>query len=257
MEAKNVAGTSLTPPGGAERTLYVLATLARHGRPLTAAELAALTRLAPSTLYRQLALLKQWGFVQENAGAYMPGPTCLQLAWGFDQTSYLLHESLPEMQKLSDQTEETVGLMVAVQKQVVCLDMVESRLPLRCAFTKGKGLPLTRGASAKALLAFMPTAQRKAVLQDPDTVAQLGPGGLQRLEADLEKIRQQGYAVSADEVDQGVWGVSVPIIPHVGKLLGGITLMAPVSRVDARSRSLIEQAVAAARRISARLHSQR
>ena len=49
-------------PGGSERTLYVLAVLARHGEPLSVAELAAKTGLAPSTLYRQLALLKRWGF---------------------------------------------------------------------------------------------------------------------------------------------------------------------------------------------------
>src|SRR5690606_31515737 len=81
------------PPGGAERTLYVLAVLARHGQPLCVADLAGLTGLAVSTLYRQLALLKHWGFVQENAGAYAPGPTCLQLAWGFDQTSWLVRET--------------------------------------------------------------------------------------------------------------------------------------------------------------------
>ncbi|WP_353173852.1 IclR family transcriptional regulator [Paracandidimonas soli] len=242
------------PPGGAERTLYVLAVLARHGQPLCVADLAGLTGLAVSTLYRQLALLKHWGFVQENAGAYAPGPTCLQLAWGFDQTSWLVRETLPEIQKLSNQTNETVGLMVAVQGQVVCLDMVESRLPLRCAFTKGKGLPLTRGASAKALLAFMASAQRKAVLQDPQAVAQLGDEGLERLSSELEQIRRQGYAVSTNEVDEGVWGVSVPIIPHVGKLLGAITVMAPVSRVENRRQQLTDLTVEAVRRIATRLH---
>ncbi|AHV94790.1 iclR helix-turn-helix domain protein [Bordetella holmesii ATCC 51541] len=47
--------------GGADRVLYVLATLARHESPLTIAALAEQTGLAQSTLYRQIALLKRWG----------------------------------------------------------------------------------------------------------------------------------------------------------------------------------------------------
>ena len=42
---------------GADRVLYVLATLARHDGPLSIAALAEQTGLAQSTLYRQVALL--------------------------------------------------------------------------------------------------------------------------------------------------------------------------------------------------------
>ena len=71
---------------GADRVLYVLATLARHDGPLSIAALAEKTGLAQSTLYRQVALLKRWGFVAEHEGEYGPGPLCVQLAWGFDQS---------------------------------------------------------------------------------------------------------------------------------------------------------------------------
>ncbi|WP_154390333.1 helix-turn-helix domain-containing protein, partial [Bordetella pertussis] len=87
--------------GGAERVLYVLATLAREEAPLTVAALAERTGLAQSTLYRQVALLKRWGFVLEQAGAYTPGPLCVQLARGFDQSSYLIQEALPDMTRLA------------------------------------------------------------------------------------------------------------------------------------------------------------
>ncbi len=70
--------------GGAERVLFVLATLARLERSVSIAELVAETGLAQSTLYRQLALLKRWGFVVDSNSEYMPGPMCLPLAWGVD-----------------------------------------------------------------------------------------------------------------------------------------------------------------------------
>ncbi|CFV96191.1 transcriptional regulator [Bordetella pertussis] len=107
--------------GGAERVLYVLATLAREEAPLTVAALAERTGLAQSTLYRQVALLKRWGFVLEQAGAYTPGPLCVQLARGFDQSSYLIQEALPDMTRLAADSGETVGLLVAMSDQAVCL----------------------------------------------------------------------------------------------------------------------------------------
>lgn len=122
---------------GADRVLYVLATLARHDGPLSIAALAEKTGLAQSTLYRQVALLKRWGFVGEHEGEYGPGPLCVQLAWGFDQSSFLIHEAQPDMAALAAASGETIGLLVAVKDQAVCLDMVESQHPLRCSFTKG------------------------------------------------------------------------------------------------------------------------
>ncbi|WP_154399445.1 helix-turn-helix domain-containing protein, partial [Bordetella pertussis] len=123
--------------GGAERVLYVLATLAREEAPLTVAALAERTGLAQSTLYRQVALLKRWGFVLEQAGAYTPGPLCVQLARGFDQSSYLIQEALPDMTRLAADSGETVGLLVAMSE-----------------------------ASAKSLMAFMAPARLQGRLHE-------------------------------------------------------------------------------------------
>ncbi|OZI74748.1 IclR family transcriptional regulator [Bordetella genomosp. 12] len=235
--------------GGADRVLYVLATLARHESPLTIAALAEQTGLAQSTLYRQIALLKRWGFVLEQAGAYGPGPACVQLARGFDQSSFLIQESQDDMARLAAESGESVGLLVAVKDQAVCLDMVESQHPLRCSFVKGKGLPLVKGASAKSLLAFMPAARLQTRLEE------LGAAGadLAALERDLLTIRRQGYAMTDSEVDAGVWGVSVPVFRRPAQAVASITLMAPSTRAAARTQSLAAMTMAAAERISARL----
>ena len=96
---------------GAERVLFVLATLASHGKAMPVRELLAVTGLAQSTLYRQIALLKRWGFVAENAGHYAPGPISLQLALGFDLNSLVVEASRHEMQRLARTSHESVGLV--------------------------------------------------------------------------------------------------------------------------------------------------
>jgi DNA-binding IclR family transcriptional regulator len=240
--------------GGADRALFVLATLARHGERITARELGAKTGLSKSTLYRQLMLLKRWGFVLESDGAYAPGPVSLQLALGFDLASHLVREAQPEMELLAQQSGESVGLVVAVRDQAVCLEMVESRQSLRCSFEKGRGVPLRGGASAKSLLAFMRQDERERIIRGaPGTAAADADHLLDALAA----IRQVGYAVSEGEVDAGVWGVSAPLFRHParGESAGSITLMAPASRRQGREPELTAMTLAAARRISERLQA--
>lgn len=235
--------------GGADRVLYVLASLARHDGPLSIQALADKTGLAQSTLYRQVALLKRWGFVAEQGGEYGPGPLCVQLAWGFDQSSFLVRESQPDMARLAEDSGETVGLLLAVKDQAVCLDMIESQHPLRCSFVKGRGLPLVRGASARSLMAFMPAARLQALLDD----LRASDVDVAELAASLEPIRAAGYAVTDSELDAGVWGVSVPVFQRPHLAVASITLMAPSTRAALRAPALIDMTIAAARRISARL----
>jgi DNA-binding IclR family transcriptional regulator len=242
--------TQEPPTTGAERVLLVLAALVGQGRAVSVKDLLGVTGLAQSTLYRQIALLKRWGFVAEHAGHYAPGPISLQLALGFDVNSLLLEASRAHMQRLAQVSQESVGLVVAVRHQVMCLEMVESRHSLRCSFEKGRAVPLKAGASAKSLLAFMQDSARTEALeqffQDDDDARAA-------IEAELARVRTQGFAVSDGEVDPGVWGVSAPIFHRAGRALhssASLTLMAPSTRIADRAGRLIDATLRAARAIS-------
>ncbi len=241
--------------GGAERVLFVLATLARLERSVSMADLMAETGLAKSTLYRQLALLKRWGFIIDRNNEYLPGPMCVPLAWGFEQSSYLRLEARAELEQLSQASNESAGLLVAVSNQVVCLEMIESRQPLRCSFVKGRSLPLLKGASAKALLAFMAKDRRLSVLEDLRQRGLIDAGGRAALEDELARIQAQGYACSVGEVDDGVWGASAPVFQQSSHAIAVVTLMAPSTRIGDRSGTLIDMTMRVASRISSRLQS--
>ncbi|KRC15940.1 IclR family transcriptional regulator [Acidovorax sp. Root219] len=234
----------------ADRVLQVLAVLAQQGKSMPVAELMERTGLARSTLYRQLARLKRWGFVLESDGCYAPGPLSLQLALGFDLASHLVRQARPDMVDLAQQSQESVGLIVAVNDQAICLDMVESQHSLRCSFEKGRSVPLRAGASAKCVLAHLPEAVRAAVLD-----SQWGAGTPERDAAQRESdaIRKAGFAMTAGEVDPGVWGCSVPLFGASRQSVGAITLMAPIVRASGQEEALIRMAVVAAARISRQL----
>lgn len=252
-----MSNPTVTAKGSAERALFVLATLARLGRGASIEELIELTGLAQSTLYRQLALLRRWGFVIGRQKEFSPGPLCVPLAWGFDQTSFLTSAAHDKMQELSLASGESIGLMVAVGQQIICLDMVESHQPLRCSFVKGRVLPLYRGATAKALLAFMHPGQRQAAIKHLQTGGQpLDASTLVAFTRQLDDIRVAGYAASNGEVDTGIWGASAPLYQTRGAdAMAVITLMAPSSRAHGQEKRLIDMTVRGAAQISSRLQS--
>lgn len=238
--------------GTVDRVLQILTAVAQQGAPVPVKQLSEQIGLPASTLYRHLAVLRRWGFVDEaeRDSTYEPGPMSLQLAWGGQRAS-LVKAAHDELSALVANTGESAGLMVSVNANVVCLDMVESPQSLRCSFSKGSAVPLIRGASALAQLAFMP------VRECNEALATHTPGGMDAVPATLthalEQVRKQGYAVSEGEVDWGVWGVSVPILSRSDRLLGGVSLMAPSVRAAARHSALIAATVKAGQRISARL----
>lgn len=229
----------------------VLMALAQAGKPISAADLIKKTGLAKSTLYRQLSILKRWGFVFESNNLYAPGPVSLQLALGFDEASLLTQYAKQDMQKLADQSHESVAISIVMHQQAVCIEMIESSHSLRCSFEKGRSVPLREGATAKCLLAHLPEPQQDIILQAdfPDASQQLARKQL------LQEIRTQGYACSESEVDPGVWGVSVPLFSRNRYLLGTLTLMAPSIRATGKENSFVQMTLITAARINYQLQN--
>lgn len=230
-----------------DRLLQLLVELAREGGPLTARELAQRVELPISTAYRHIETLKSWGLASDAGrnGGVVLGPTCMLFARYFDRPEHLLGCARPVMQELALTGGESVGLMAAVGRDVVCIEMVESDQPLRCSYAPGRTQPLARGASAKALLAFMSPGRRDAVLAAtvPDPAARAA------LKDELARVRAHGFAESAGEVDAGIWGVSAPILSANGRLEAALSVMAPLERAQARREELVSLTRVAAKRI--------
>ncbi|BAU73513.1 IclR family transcriptional regulator [Metapseudomonas furukawaii] len=234
-----------------DRLLQILVALGQAPDPVSAKELSLNLGQPLSSTYRHLKTLLRWGLAEEQAGTgrYLPGPTCLQLAKKFDREGLLVTLAKPELRRLAELSLESVALMVPGNGQVICIELIDSPQPLRCCYQKGLAQPLLRGASAKTLLAFMSEDECRSLL------VRQGVEGrdLEDLEAELRQVRQQGHAVSLGEIDDGVWGVSAPVVDGKGRLQGAISLMAPALRVQARADWLVRWTRECAGRISARL----
>lgn len=235
-----------------DRALQILQLIALANEPLTVRQIAEQTGLPLSTLYRHLTTLIRCGLVSEigSSKRYSIGPLSMQLSRNFQEHNTLAIQSRPEMHRLAMASNETVGLLIASHYQLICIDMIVARQLLQYAFAPGKGAPLRRGASAWALLAFMPQEQRQIAVECCVPEAERP-----ELMVLLETVRDQGYAISDNQLDVGVWGVSAPLLLANGKLQGVITLVAPEERAGGQHKRLIQLTTDAARRISSYLSS--
>ncbi|MGQ7288782.1 IclR family transcriptional regulator [Vreelandella venusta] len=230
--------------GPSDRMLALLCCLANQGEAMTVKSLAELTAQPVSTAYRHLRQLLAWGLVSEReGGTYAPGPQAVRLHQGFEHHNELLRWARPVLIELTETTQESSALLIAVRDHALCVEMIDSPQPLRCCYHRGQVQPLLKGASARALLAWMSEEERQMAL--------MLRSAAERDDAliGLEAIRQQGVAISLGEIDQGVWGASAPVFNGRSRLKAVISVMAPTARAQDRAEALSEATRLSAQRL--------
>jgi DNA-binding IclR family transcriptional regulator len=206
----------------ASRALDLLEHVARLPEPAGLIEIAAAAELDKSTAARLLGLLTDRGLVARDPDSrrYAVGPALLALGAAALQRSDLRSGARPYLERLRGATSETVTLHVRVSDSRVCIDGVESPLPIRRAVPLGETIPLTVGASSKAILAFLPGPELKRHLQS----AAAGTD-VRELCAQLVEVRRLGYSARVNDRVQGVSAMSAPIFdgdrPHAALTVAG------------------------------------
>lgn len=221
--------------GSAERSLRVLSLIADEGRPLSLAELTTLIGLPKGTVHRLCVNLVAAGFLARDADERMftVGPALRRLA--FDT---LNHGTLRGLRRsvltaLVREVGETCNFTTLDGTEVLYLDRVEARWPLRLTIDVGSHVPLHCTASGKLLLANLPRRQRDTVIKRLP-LPQLTPATItdkERLREECDEIVKQGYARDGEEFVTGLNAVAVPVRDEAGIVRATIAVHAPTARM--------------------------
>jgi DNA-binding IclR family transcriptional regulator len=209
-------------------------------------ELAKIVATPKSSAYRHLSLLREMGLVEDDGrGAYQLTTRIARLAGAARAANGLLDVARPIMERIRNQSRETVLLYKRVRDTAVCVDLVESIDPIRLSSSIGATLPLDRGAGARVLLAHMPEAGIALFRAKTKSRTQIGVR-----DAELERIRRDGFAVSVAEISADVWAVAAPVFSEEGAG-HSLTIAGPAYRLDeTRQRQLQTLVKKAAAQIS-------
>jgi DNA-binding IclR family transcriptional regulator len=224
---------------GARRVLALMLAFSADKNTLTARDLAAATGIALPSVYRYITLLRETGLLAgDERGSYRLSARLIGLARAAEAAESIIDIADPVMRDLAAETGETVILVRLIGRSAVCVHRVQSAQRLRISFEPGQPLPLDRGASARLLLSGLPPEVRREYLAP---LAERDPEAADRLESRAVRDARQGYAVSEEEFEKGVWAVSAPVLQGK-RMIAVITVPSPLVRApQPLQQKLIDQ----------------
>jgi len=217
-----------------QRGLRLLQLFSESPDGLTAKQVAGRSRLPVSTVHRFLANLEGTGFLNcSGDGVYHLGIACFAIGQVALGQLDIRRVSQPYLQELNRQTRETIHLTVRHGSSAVYVEKLDSPEQLRIHSRIGATVPLYCTAVGKIMLAYMPDDERSKVLPHlslqcltPNTVS-----NLQELDAELYRVRKNGYACDLEEHELHIRCVAAPICDHAGSVNASLSLTAPVVRM--------------------------
>jgi len=210
-----------------------------------------------SSVYRYLNT-----FIQESILEY--DPATKQYALGLKilelgATAYheleLRKVAIPFMKELAKKTRETVYLATLDRERAICIERIESDLPIRLSINRGESFPLHASATARVLMAHLSNEEQDRIVKK----------GLKKftdytitdplkLRKNLNEIRKRGYAFSDQELDIGAKAVSAPIFNFFGRAVAGLSVAGPIHRfAGGKAEEYKDLVVHYSKKISSRL----
>lgn len=240
-----------------EDAVDVLHALLAAEDTLTLGEIARETGLGKNKTFRILATIEKHRLVQRDEdGAYRLGIRFLSFGERVRSQTDLLRAAQPAMDRLARETGESIFLGVIDGHEALCVDARESRRSIRLYARVGRRAPLYVGGVPKVLLAFLPEQEREARLDEIELEPYTEHTTVDRAELAvlLAQVREQGYIVSADDLDLGAHSIAAPIWDYRGRVVAAISIAGPSARfTDAAIRRYVDLVCEAAADISAAL----
>jgi DNA-binding IclR family transcriptional regulator len=242
----------------ADRALDVLLSFTDETPIWSATDLAAQMQMPRSTLYRYLTSLRTCNMIAEDqSGRYRLGPRILQLARIARLNTSALQLALPHMRRLEERFGEMIVLKERMGWDTVNLETLPGRHRITLTPSRSQLLPWPAAPSAKLFAAYADPAEWKQLqgLMRPVAFTPHTVPSLKALKAQLATIRERGYSIGLDELDEGVRGVAVPIFQE-RRCRYSLSVAAPSFRLpDSALPEVIKAFLEAAATITAELES--
>lgn len=205
------------------------------------------------------------GFVVCNpaTGRYQLGPGAARLADAFFPFAPSPYEAFrqvarPAVERALAQTGETVFLTVRSGLDLLYLDAVMPPTAVRMVGRPGDRDLLHATSQGKVLLAFLPSPRREEIVQHLqfERLTARTVTDRERFLAELEVVRERGFAIQNEEREEGIRAVGAPVLDRGGYPVASICLAGPSSRItstDLEGR-LVQAALAAALEIRGLLY---
>ncbi|GHJ35334.1 IclR family transcriptional regulator [Streptomyces sp. TS71-3] len=211
-----------------DRALSILPLLAEG--PADLGRVAESLGVHKSTALRLLRTLHEHGLVyRQSDQRYRLGARLFALAQQAVESLDVREIAHPHLVDLNERCGHTVHLAVHEEDEVLYIDKVESRYPVRMYSRIGKPVAITVAAVAKLLLADLPEAERRTLahrLDYPMYTSRSTPNATAFLK-ELATVREQGWATDLGGHEESINCVGAPITGAGGRAVAAMSVSAP------------------------------
>jgi IclR family acetate operon transcriptional repressor len=207
-----------------------------------------------STTHALLQTLREEGYVIYDPAIkkYSLGYKPLDLAGRINYRRDLREISYPIMKELSQKCDEDVALNILVEGRSISIEVIESQYFIRHIIPLGKPYPLHCRAAGKIIMAYLPGKEINDIIKrhglkkyTSKTITQEN-----KLFAELDKIKQKGYADSRQEFGPEGVSLAFPIFKKEG-VIGSLSIHSTVNRLnDEAYDRFVDEGLAASKKLN-------
>jgi DNA-binding IclR family transcriptional regulator len=213
----------------AERVLALLTSFDESRAELGVTEMAAWLGVHKSTASRLAAALQRAGLLTRAGRRFRLGPEVIRLGTLALRNLDLVTMMQPAMDKLSQQTGETVNLAVPYGANILNVAEVPSTYILSSSGGWiGRRTKPHAVANGKVLLAYgvIPVPHELERYTDHTITSH------EVLAAELAAVRRDGYAKAVAELEDGLVAVAAPVFDAAGTCIGALSISGPGYRLQ-------------------------
>lgn len=217
-----------------ERGLLVINSFSRDTPTQTLSEVAEQTGLTRATARRVLLTLGELGYVSQRGRAFSLTPKVLDLGYSFLSSFHVVELAQPTMERLVDQVHESSSMSVLDGSEIVYVARVPTTRIMTISLALGSRLPAYPTSMGRVLLAGLSDEELEEYVGTtkfekltPHTITAAG-----EFRQVVRRVREQGYALVDQELEEGVRSVAAPIRNGRGNVIAAVNVSGHASRVD-------------------------
>ncbi|SKB70641.1 transcriptional regulator, IclR family [Arthrobacter sp. 31Cvi3.1E] len=216
------------------KALTLLQVFSQANPSLTISKAAELADLTRPTARRILLTLVHLGFAVTDGKNFTLTPKVLRLGFGYLAALPYWETAQPHLRRLAKEFEESCSMATLDEDEIVYLARIPANRNMAISLSTGSRLPAYATSLGKVMLAWLPQDALQNYLQRVELKA-LTPTTITdpvRLQEELAKVRQRGFAVVDGEREIGVRSAAAPIRIRNGSVVAAINVSANGMRVS-------------------------
>jgi len=230
-----------------EQMLDIVEHLADNHRAYGITELARQLGISTNGVFRILRCLVERGYAEADpAGGYRLGTKFFTLGMRLQARFDLRRRARPHLERLCEQSGETVQLYSLQDAQALVLDCVTPAASSFIQVLPGSRMEIHASAFSKAVLAFLPEDEARRRL--PRKLAALTPHTVtdkEKLFQEFAQIRASGFAYDREGYMLGIYCIGVPVFDVNGEPVAGLGVTGLVSVFHPEKQVELERAILA------------